>query len=94
MNMSNFNEAIQPIFDKLDMNVFDFKYNEENKCLISQESFMNPEDPDDPLEYCIIIRLKDGAVISGCSDGLEFFEDKILGYMSYKNNKWILESMR
>ena len=30
MNMSNFNEAIQPIFDKLDMNVFDFKYNEEN----------------------------------------------------------------
>lgn len=94
MNMNNFNEAIKPIFDRLNLEVFDFKYNEEKKCLISQDYFMNPNDLDDPMEYIIIIRLKDGAIISGCTDGLEFFEDQILGYMSCKNGKWLLESMR
>ena len=93
MELANFKEAIQPVFDKLQLNAFEFDYDKETNSLISKDSYVNQNDPDDPREHYIVVRFQDGAILTGTSDGLNFFEESVLGYITVKDNKWVLKSI-
>lgn len=91
MNLVNFNEAIQPIFDELELKVFDFEYDKDSNSLISKDSYIDQDNPEDTREHFIVVRFQDGAVLSGTTDGIDFFEEKVLGHMTIKDNKWVLK---
>ena len=93
MELANFKETIQPIFDKLQLDAFDFDYDKENNWLVSKDSYIDQENREDTREHFIVVRFKDGAVLSGTSDGINFFEEEVLGYMSIEDNKWVLKSI-
>lgn len=93
MKLANFNEAIKPVFDKLNLKVFDFVYDKDTNCLISNDSYMDQENPEDLNEHYIVVRCQDGAILSGVSDGINFYEEKTLGYITVKNDVWKLKSI-
>jgi hypothetical protein len=92
MKTTNLNEAIRPILDKLEMNECEFEYDENSNMLISKNTLTIP---DDLQEYFVVIKLNDtkteGEVLTGTSDGVEFYEYLSLGNIAFENDKWILK---
>lgn len=88
MNTTNFDVAMQPFFEKLNIDPMEFVYDEETNSFISQASFIN--DDNDPMEYVIVVKLYKncGNVCIGYSDGVKFYETAMLGQIMFENNKW------
>lgn len=84
---TNINTAMQPIFDKLQVNPVDFKYFEKLNKFISAESINLYGDS---ANYVIVININNniGTVLLGTTDGVTFHETSLLGQIVLKNNEW------
>ena len=69
-------EKVKPIFEAIKHPVLDFKYNSDLDQYISTDSY-NKND----MNYIVIIK-NDGSVVYGDTDGVDFFEEGIIGKIS------------
>lgn len=83
-------EVMKPIFDSLNIDPIEFDYIESKNQFVTKESFEYSED--DPEAYYIVVKLYEntGTILLGTSDGVKFYEQKILGQISYDNDKWTI----
>ena len=93
MNTTNFNETMDFFTDKLQINEMTYTYDERHNRFYSDDVCELDIDGDgDIRDYLIIIKLNShknvGTVVLGETDGIKFFEYRILGQISLENERW------
>ena len=73
MNMDEFYNAIEPIFNNLKHPILTFNFNEKTNEFISIDYYVKDDE-----EYTVVVR-KNGSVVYGFVDGPAFNEVGILG---------------
>ena len=84
---TNINDAMKPIFDRLDLDPVEFKYYEQSSKFIS-----NPFHYTEDEQYNIVIEVVNniGTIFLGTSDGVKFTEIELLGRIKFDGNNWVL----
>ena len=95
MEISNLSEVLNKFTDRLEIpEEVEFNYNKGMNWIISKTSYELDIDNDgDFRDYLIVVKMNKtqsaGTVIVGESDGIAFYDYKILGQIVLDNHNWL-----
>lgn len=83
----NIEAAMQPYFEQLNVNPVEFSYFTKENKFISTDT-VNIDDDLSP--YFIVVNIVNniGTALLGTSDGINFYETKLLGQIMFDGYKW------